>query len=95
MASKICKKCNLRYYLEQNGFAYIVDSMNEPIYYINGKPAIKHVQNKSLLDRYDQLKFCSSSWYNSKEDIGQQCSGNIVGYSFRPRGQFNIYTKKG
>ena len=57
MASKICKKCNSRHYADQDGLAQTVNDMNEPIYYINDKPTINHVQNKSLLDKYDQLKF--------------------------------------
>ena len=95
MKSKVCKKCSVRYYRDKDGLAYTLNKVTEPTYYLNGKSTLKINKGKTIFDKYEELKFCSSNWYNSKKDINQQSNGNIVGYSFRPRGRFNIYTKKG
>ena len=78
MKSKVCKKCSVRYYRDKDGLAYTLNKVTEPTYYLNGKSTLKINNGKTIFDKYEELKFCSSNWYNSKKDINQQSNGNIV-----------------
>ena len=78
MKSKVCKKCSVRYYRDKDGLAYTLNKVTEPTYYLNGKSTLKINKGKTIFDKYEELKFCSSNWYNSKKDINQQSNGNIV-----------------